>query len=314
MTGAKERGCWLGFHCESPAEIQERVLSSGLSYVELYNIHVSDLPAIRQTVARHGLGVGVHCPLIMPVWYPFAPIASFLLGDAGEELRELTLRLIAQTLRDTRELGPAYVVVHFPKPAPAPQRQPGWEPQMDVAWDSAERLAQLAREFEVRINIEGFGERPFLSADFLTAVLDAFPELSYCFDVGHIHLAALRGVLDYFEFLERLAPRIGSVHLWNTRGPQDYAAYAHLPIHANQQPDTGWVDVRHTLRVIREANPDAVFIFEHGTQFPPPFALDYREGVSWVREVLDHTRDLTIPSERNGEQHSEGDDLIGGAR
>ena len=99
-------------------------------------------------------------------------------------------------------------------------------------------------------------------------------------------LAALRGVFDYLNFLERLAPRIGSVHLWNTRGPQDYAAYSHLPVHPSQQPGMGWVDVGLTIRIIRDSNPDAVFIFEHGTQFPPPFAMNYREGVSWVREML----------------------------
>jgi sugar phosphate isomerase/epimerase len=276
----------LGFHCENPAEIQERVIANGLSYVELYNIRAADLPEIDQLMSRHGLEVGVHCPLILPDWYPYEPVASFLLGDAGGDLKALTLRLIAQTLHDVKRLGAEYVVVHFPKPAPSPQQEPDWSPEIELAWNSAGQLARLARQFQTRICIEGFGERPYLSTAFLTHVLQAFPELSYCFDVGHMHLAALRGAIDYFDFLEQLAPRIGSVHLWNTRGPQDYAAYSHLPVHPSHQPDMGWCDVDQSVRIIGEGNPDAVFIFEHGTRFPPPFALDYREGVSWVKEML----------------------------
>jgi sugar phosphate isomerase/epimerase len=276
----------LGFHCENPAEIRERVIANRLSYVELYNIQTSNVPEISRLLTRHGLKVGVHCPLILPDWYPYAPIASFLLGDAGAELKELTLRLIAQTLHDSQRLRAEYVVVHFPKPAPAPQGRSQWVPDRELAWDSVEQLAHLARQFQIRICIEGFGERPFLSADYLLDVLLAFPELSYCFDTGHMHLAALRGVFDYSSFLERLAPRIGSVHLWNTRGPQDYAQYSHLPVHPSQRSQTGWADIGQTIRVIREGNPDAVFIFEHGTRFPSAFDMNYREGVSWVRELL----------------------------
>jgi hypothetical protein len=51
----------------------------------------------------------------------------------------------------------------------------------------------------------------------------------------------------------------------------------------------GWVDIGQTIRIIRDSNPDAVFIFEHGTRFPPPFEMNYREGVSWVREMLERT-------------------------
>jgi len=285
----------LGFRCETPDQIRERVLANGLSHVELNTINAADLPEIKQLVADHGLTVGVHSPLIMPDWYPFPPTASFLLGDAGQELKALTLRFMAQTLADSRDLQPMYVVAHFPKPAPTDNVQPKWILQMEMAWDSAARLAELAEKYQIRINIEGFGKRPFLSADFLTEILTAFPTLSYCFDVGHIHLAALRGVLDYFDFLNRLAPYIGSVHLWNTRSPQDYARYSHLPIHPSQRPDSGWADIDQTVRIIREANPNVTFVFEHGIQFPVPFELDYREGVDWIKNQLEDTMRRSAP-------------------
>ena len=242
---------------------------------------------MKQILSAHGLRAGVHCPLVKPDWYSFAPTASFLLGDAGGKLRELTFRLIIQTLQEANDIGAKYIVVHFPKPAPEPQQQPGLKLQADIAWDSDHRLARLAREFYTRICIEGFGERPFLSVGFLIEVLDAFPELDYCFDVGHIHLAALRGALDYREFLGQLAPRVGCVHLWNTRGPEEYAEFSHLPVHPTQEPNAGLVDIPRTLRVIQEASPEASLIFEHGTQFPSPFKLDYQQGVEWVKGILD---------------------------
>ncbi len=144
----------LGFHCETPDQIRERVFANSLSHIELNTISAVDLPEIKQLVVDHGLTVGVHAPLITPTWYPFTPTASFLLGDAGQDLKDLTLRFVTQTLEDSRDLGATYVVAHFPKPAPAEFRQSDWMPQMAVARDSAARLAELANKYQIRINIE----------------------------------------------------------------------------------------------------------------------------------------------------------------
>lgn len=276
----------IGFHCETLIEIKDRVVSNQLSYVELNHLYYREMQTIRSYIESHGLRVGVHCPLVLPEWFPFPATASFLSGDASEELRKLNLRLISQTLQESRLLGAEYVVVHFPKPALDSEINPGVNPSMEIAWDSAEQLARLAFQYDIRICIESFGEPPFLSAGFLMEVLDKFPQLAYCFDVGHIHLASIRGVLDYFEFLKRLAPRIGTMHLWNTRGSQDYAVFSHLPIHPSQEPAAGWADIPRTLRIVMEANPQAVVILEHGTIFPKHFALDYQEGVEWVKRIL----------------------------
>jgi len=288
----------LGFHCENPNQIRDRVVENNLMYVELYNIDRKDLLEIKKIIVKHNLKVGVHSPLIIPDWYPYIPTASFLLGDAGIELKAQTLRLITQTLQDAEELGAEYIVVHYPKPAPKMHIKPGWKPRLEDILDSADQLAKLVRQFNIRIHIEGFGEQPFLSADFLMDVLNTFPELSYCFDVGHIFLASKRGVLEYFDFLKQIAPRIGSIHLWNTRGHQDYSDFSHLPIHPAQTSSSGWIDIKNTLHVAYEQNPDVIIIFEHGTRNQANPRLDYREGIMWVSNVLNkyQGKNIHIPT------------------
>ncbi len=177
----------IGFHCETLTDIKDRVLKNQLSYVELNHLDYRELPAIRNSVECYGLSVGVHCPLVLPEWFSFPVTASFLSGDAPEELRKLNLRLIAETLQESRALAAEYVVVHFPKPALESEISPGAHQCMRIAWDSAEQLAGLADQYKIKICIEGFGNPPLLSIRFLMEVLNKYPQLSYCFDVGHIH-------------------------------------------------------------------------------------------------------------------------------
>ena len=128
------------------------------------------------------------------------------------------------------------------------------------------------------------GVSPFLNIDFLSPILREFTSLRYCLDSGHTHLAALSGGFDLYAFAEELLPYLGSVHLWNTRGRDDYLAFHHIPVHPSQSPEEGWLDIPRLLEMLKDSS--SPIIFESGHSYPEALGdYDYRDGVKWVKEL-----------------------------
>ena len=93
--------------------------------------------------------------------------------------------------------------------------------------------------------------------------------------------------LGHFGFLDALLPKIGSVHLWQTRNVDDYLTFRHIPIHPSQRADLGWVDVRRVIATVRRERPETPFVMEYPGWFPEPWKdLDYRDGVTWLQDIL----------------------------
>ena len=276
----------LSIHCNRFEHLENRIVKLGFSRGEFYNFLPEQLPIVRQFIQDRKITPSVHCPLRRAPWYPYPVTWSFLSTDVHHEERELSFKLIEESLRDAADIGAAYIVVHYPTPASPQANQMSFEEQQDIAWNSARGLQQLAETFEIPIYIEGFGPSPFMNSDFILSVLRAFPTLRYCFDTGHIVLMARRDELDYFGFLEDLAPYLGCVHIWNTRGIEDYKAYHHLPPHPGLKPSDGWVDMERTVTTVRQASPSAVFVLEYSTDLPPDFGLDQKEGIDWFKDLV----------------------------
>ena len=185
------------------------------------------------------------------------------------------------------DFGAEYVVVHFPTPDSTNHGGVGYEKLRQIAWQSASCLAEMGQEHELAVHMEGFGPSPFLNLDFLLEVNATFPNLSYCFDTGHMHIAAQRDGFDLYEFASMLAPCIGSIHLWNNRDIDDYFAFGHIPVHPSQDPGEGWVDVGRVLRLILSQSPACRIILESGFRYPQALGgHDFREGVKWAKELV----------------------------
>lgn len=276
----------LGFHCNSAESFEAALTTTALSRAEFYNLPQESLPSLKKRKEEHKLAASVHAPLAEVSWYPKPPTLSFLC-DLDEDKRNLSFRLVEETLRQVAEFEAEYVVVHFPVPSTTKNGASADDRHEEIAWDSAARLAKLSEESGIPIHIEGFGPTPVLDAGFLMEVHRSFPSLYLCFDTGHMHIAGLRDGFDLYEFADQVAPAIGSLHLWNNRGMDDYLNYGHVPIHPEQRPEDGWVDLERILNVVMAKNDSCKVILESSMRYPKLLEWhDFRDGVRWIRDIL----------------------------
>lgn len=277
----------LGFHCHRVRQIEERILANELARGEFYHFPADELPSLKREIRAHHLAASIHCPLLKPPWYPEPPTWAFLC-DVDREKRELNVRMVSETLEMAGDIEAEYVVVHFPSPSFTDSSGRGYDEMRAIALESGHRLATLSEHYGVPIYIEGFGPSPLLSAEFLVEVFTLFPALRYCFDTGHMNIAAARDGFDLYRFVEQVAPYVGAVHLWNSRGWEDYACFHHIPVHPSQDPVDGWADIARILSTITQGRPQLPMVFESPTWYPQALGdHDYRDGVTWVRELLE---------------------------
>ena len=276
----------LGFHCHQVDALEEIIVGNGLKHGEFYNLPADDLPRLMQLIEHHKLDWSIHTPLTRLDWYPQPPTWSFLC-DVDSDNREVTMKMITLTMDQAEEYGAEYVVVHFPSPASDASDESD-EKLETIAWRSCERLAELSFKRNIPIHIEGVGQSRLINAEFLKAALKEFSPLSYCFDTAHANLAAMYNGLDLYELEVELLPYLGSIHLWNTRSRDDYLAFHHIPVHPSQSAEDGWVDIARVLRALDSDRNSLSIIFESEPSYPESLGnYDYREGVKWVKELLE---------------------------
>jgi len=275
----------LGFHCHALNHLESGIIQNGLQRGEFYNFPEQDLPELKKKIERHDLAFSVHAPMVKTPWYPDPPTWSFLC-DVDKEKRNLSLRMVRETVEIASDFGTEYVIVHFPTP-PADAEESCYVKLKEIVWDTALHLAELSQKHNLPIHIEGFGPSPFLNEDFLIEVITTFPGLRYCFDTGHMHVASKRDGFDLWQFAGEMAPYIGSVHVWNSRDINDYLTYHHIAVHPSQRPEEGWADISGLLQLILIKNPSCPVIFESGPHYPEEMGKhDFRDGVKWVKEIV----------------------------
>ncbi|MEE8572627.1 MAG: TIM barrel protein [Gemmatimonadota bacterium] len=275
----------LGHHCHDLDCLEEVIVGNGLSRGEFYNLPAEDIPSLKKRIEHHSLDWSIHAPLVRLDWYPQPPTWSFLC-DVDADNRALTMKMIDLTASHAQEHGAEYIVVHFPSPA-SDESGESDEKLESIARRSCDRLAELSVKKSVPIHFEGVGQSRLINAEFLTAVLKEFTPLRYCFDTAHGNLAAIYNDFDLYEFLSAVLPYVGSMHLWNTRGREDYLAFRHVPVHPSQSPEDGWVDIARVLQAVDTGGDSLPVIFENQPSYPESLGgYDYREGVKWVKGLL----------------------------
>ncbi|MFO8101271.1 MAG: sugar phosphate isomerase/epimerase [Dehalococcoidia bacterium] len=271
----------MGFHCHKLEKIQESILDNGLNRGEFFNFPSGEIEGLRKELANRDLARSVHAPLLKPDWYPDPPTWSFLC-DVAADNRNLTFRMITETLARAGDLGAEYVIVHFPTPSTDGEGESSSK-LASIAWKSCDELAELSVKWDMPIHIEGLGSSPYLNDGFLAQAMGQYP-LKYCFDTGHMNLAAKRNGFDLYDFAAQMAPFVGSIHLWNNRGEEDYANFRHIPVHPSQDPEEGWVDISRMLQILK---PSCPVIFESPLCYPEELGeYDYRDGVEWVKGIM----------------------------
>ena len=159
---------------------------------------------------------------------------------------------------------------------------------MDAACRSAEALVEKSGRAGVPVLIENIMDNSgFYRAEQYLELLEKFPPLGFCLDIGHLDVDARRFGIDFREFVRTLAPRTCEVHLQNSTEPGNSTAPRpwKIPVHPSQTPEAGWCDIEAVLRDVLAARPDCVVNFE----FRPDKGQDKNfilEGMDWVRRIL----------------------------
>ena len=271
----------LGFHYNCLYNVETGPPENGLTRGELFNFPAGELAPLTKILMGQNMVKSIHTPLVKLEWYPDPPTWSFLC-DIEEASRNRTFRMIAASIEHATEIGAEYIVVHFPTLS-TDSKGESESQLLDIARKSCDRLAELSVKSGIPLHVEGLVNSPYLSDGFLIEVLSQYP-LRYCFDTGHMSLASKMRDFDLFEFVEIISPYVGSVHLWNSRGPDDYQLFRHIPVHPSQNPEDGWADIEKILKILK---PDYPVIFESPPMYPLELgSYDYLDGVKWVKEIL----------------------------
>lgn len=264
--------------------IAERLLHRGLGGVELFDFPPQSRGALRRTLAgltRQGYTrLSFHAPMPRPSYFHHSGVSCFFLHEDAS-LRELSFRVIEETLRHARAWNAAYVVTHLTYGRTDTTDS---ELAARLAREACIRLAALSDRHEMPIDIEFAAySGAFAGPEDFLAAMSAHPQLGICIDTGHASLGARIRQRPYMEDIRKLAPRARSMHLWNTRGPEDPRHRGHVPLHPTQRPEQGWIDMEQTLRIVLEHNPRINIVYEYPVE---ELTTEIREGYDWIAGLV----------------------------
>jgi sugar phosphate isomerase/epimerase len=119
----------------------------------------------------------------------------------------------------------------------------------------------------------------------LLRVVQSYPYLHVCLDIGHLRVGAEMLGIDESKAARLLAPYTESMHLWTIRNREDVRRYRHVPVHPSLVPADGWIDVRGMLDLVLTHNPHCAIVFESNELYNPDPDWGV-EGMAWVREIV----------------------------
>lgn len=246
--------------------------------------------------------VGIHHPGVDGKFRQRWPMLTS--PDEGEV--RIGLETVGESLDDAREVGAAYLVVHYPHPhLISPDRDYSWwgmESWRDSRFFTRlsllehskrvfHRLEIMAGTAGVRLIIEMDGpDERFYTEDLWLELLEGFPGLGFCLDTGR--LRALQATFDFdpVKFTRACAPHVDLVHLWNGN-PGHSQHSGHYPAHPSLRPEEGWGDIEPILRALSAINDRYLLTFEHDSRLLAADG-DHRVRYQRLQEVYAWTRTL----------------------
>jgi sugar phosphate isomerase/epimerase len=250
------------------------------THVEIGFSRAEAFPVVLDAVRRLGYRYGFHDPL---PWDPRWRWPSLTDPDPAEQHRSLSV--MAQTVQTTRLHGADYTLVHFPSVHLGPVAGWSWRQALQAGHRSAALLAHWADELGRPILLENVGPNRYWDAASWIEILEAYPQLAFCLDLGHLYLELDEDRRAMRHAVERLAPYTRQVHVYNATRTA-YATWHHVPAHPEQDPADGWIDLPEVLGLVAACRSGPLrIIFEHTPQYPASQA-HILEGMSWVRELL----------------------------
>ncbi|WP_206098261.1 sugar phosphate isomerase/epimerase family protein [Paenibacillus ihbetae] len=269
------------------------------------------LSQVRDFCRQHGLGYGIHGPVLAEDGYRLPVLNAPDPRQFQEELQ-----YIASEVELASAYGADYILFHYPfypvfqEPfTPYPRlpdighrysyEQLARERFRDISLTLFEHLAELQMRFKQRIVLEHdfFGDY----GDILIDTFLAYPEIRFVLDTARLDIAhrAFAG-FDPYSFLEALAPQIDLVHYSNVR--YDGGTFKHhLPVLPEHDDDERFGGAYAYLEYVAARNQQFHITFEHDARLVNGQQLDaiYRRTAALL-EVKVHLSHSSRPRPLSG--------------
>jgi len=220
-----------------------------------------------------------------------------------ESIRKDSYEYMNSEINFLKEIKPHYVLMHYPKPVILDN---------SVDWTNWRFANDTEYYFEDEISFEHFSEKseelfewfsdisvkndfiPVLEfdalnryiydSDFLENLLEKYPRIKLCLDIGRLHLQdRLDDNFDSFEVTKRFSKYAEVVHLWNVKVNSNLE-HSHFPALPHLKPEDGWADVERYLRIINGSNKSYKVLFEHRSDLITDLELE--ACYNWINNIL----------------------------
>lgn len=258
-----------------------------------------DIKKLVSEAEKKNFKIAVHFPLRGGVFKFRDPL--FLSPD--DNARAEAFSSVVNELEYLRDIKPAFVLFHYPKPVILDDRvdwsQWRFGDSSEYVYESNysfEELKERSRDLFRWLSIKSkqYGFTPVLEFDalnryiydssFLEELLMEYPRVRLCLDTGRLHLQdAIDSSFNAEDIIRRFAKYTDVVHLWNVKVAEK-VEYNHYPVLAWLDPGEGWGPIARYLELIRKENKACLMMFEHRSDLLSDEELDacYR----WVDSLM----------------------------
>ena len=252
----------------------DREFRSWFTGVEATNLRsVGEARLLAEYCHDHGIGLGVHYPLVAGPAHPF-------LTSRNKDKRAEAYGLLRASLVEAKALGATYVLAHYPKPALlAPELDwrdwrfpyPGEAvtateelllEESEIGHEVFSQLEQLSHECGIQLVLEHDILHSLHYSGLLQSLFAAHSSIGLCVDTGRLHmLEHTDSGFDGVNFIRQMAPYITNLHLWTVRLGTNKEG-GHHPLLPRLSPDEGWGRMAEYLTTLADVSVANV-LFEH---------------------------------------------------
>ncbi len=248
-----------------------------------------DITSLLKLSRSHTIKVSYHAP----VFHQADPRLTYYLSS-NFRLREATFEILEINLRMAKSLPTEYVIIHFTSGSMVEEDITDSEVKY-LAMKSAKRINMLSKEYNIPVNLEytSHNSRFVLPDDYIEVVKN-YPNLGLCLDPGHLKMVCEEYGLNYFTELEKLLPYVKVIYMWNIISKKGMEKHGYIPVHPDQNPIDGWIDIEETLKLALSYNKDIYIIFEPNFEYKDE--KYFEDGVNWINNIVSDFK-LNLKSE-----------------
>jgi len=267
---------------------------------------LSQAHAAVEFAKAQGLGLGIHAPLYASPKgsQPEGGFPHPFITSPDADIRQHAFAIVDNELRQARDLGASYVIIHYPKPAVLDPIidwsdwrfvQPDeyvWEGSCPYILDRGSneavfsRLVELSAMSGVQLVLEHDIMHPW-HWELLPELFASHSSLGFCLDTGRLHLQQHADArFDSMEFILRMLPYTTNIHLWTVKLGTNKLG-GHHPVLPSLSPADGWADIQSMLHLLSSAGSVYV-LFEHRADAVSNAELD--ECYRWTKKLLGEQR------------------------